>query len=249
MNLRYAIVPDVHGRQFWKHVKDFDGEIIFLGDYIDPYSDEGITRKQAIDNFLEILDFASENKNVTMLLGNHDATYMFSKNVCKSRCDYNNYQLLQEIYREHKDLFKMIKTEELNGEKMIFSHAGLHPWWLQTFKKYDECFLENFNFKSLNEYLQNKDFVNAISAHHFLFRGGDDKVGSPIWCDIREFINTDLSNLNFKQYVGHTQLVKDPMRWQSVYCLDTRNIYYLTEDNILLDNNLEEPHILELKVG
>ena len=38
------IIPDIHGRSFWKDaVKGRENEkIIFLGDYTDPYSYEGI---------------------------------------------------------------------------------------------------------------------------------------------------------------------------------------------------------------
>ena len=34
------VIPDIHGRIFWKDATKFDGEIIFLGDYVDPYPHE-----------------------------------------------------------------------------------------------------------------------------------------------------------------------------------------------------------------
>jgi len=45
------IIPDVHGRGFWRRtVAYFPGaEFIFLGDYLDPYEDEGITDDEAFD--------------------------------------------------------------------------------------------------------------------------------------------------------------------------------------------------------
>ena len=38
------IIPDVHGREFWKDaVEEYPNlPVIFLGDYMDPYSYEGI---------------------------------------------------------------------------------------------------------------------------------------------------------------------------------------------------------------
>ena len=53
------IVPDVHGRKFWKepcsNVEKYD-KIIFLGDYLDPYTwREDISKDDAIDNFKEII--------------------------------------------------------------------------------------------------------------------------------------------------------------------------------------------------
>lgn len=45
MAKRILVVPDVHGRTFWKkpvnkYIDQVD-RIVFLGDYLDPYRDEG----------------------------------------------------------------------------------------------------------------------------------------------------------------------------------------------------------------
>ena len=52
---KILVIPDCHGRTFWKdavekHAEECD-KIVFLGDYLDPYPWEGITRRQAIKNF------------------------------------------------------------------------------------------------------------------------------------------------------------------------------------------------------
>lgn len=43
--MKILIIPDVHGRDFWtdpcKDISEYD-RVIFLGDYTDPYDDEGI---------------------------------------------------------------------------------------------------------------------------------------------------------------------------------------------------------------
>ena len=43
--MKTLIIPDVHGRSFWKKAikKHFDecDHVVFLGDYIDPYGWEG----------------------------------------------------------------------------------------------------------------------------------------------------------------------------------------------------------------
>ena len=70
---KLIIVPDVHGRTFWKDIMGYeDTPVVFLGDYLDPYPRENIGKRQAIDNFLKILDYSKQNDNVTLLLGNHD---------------------------------------------------------------------------------------------------------------------------------------------------------------------------------
>ena len=55
------IIAVIHGRNFWKKAVEENidkvEKIIFLGDYLDPYPWEGITRKDAIRNFEEIINF------------------------------------------------------------------------------------------------------------------------------------------------------------------------------------------------
>lgn len=49
-----VIIPDVHGRDFWmKPVQENLGKehILFLGDYLDPYPDEGILGEEAFLRF------------------------------------------------------------------------------------------------------------------------------------------------------------------------------------------------------
>ena len=76
MGKKMLILPDIHARPFWKDAgerhSDDVSKIVFLGDYLDPYPWEGFTRKDAIRNFQEIIDFKTENKDkVILLLGNH----------------------------------------------------------------------------------------------------------------------------------------------------------------------------------
>ena len=61
---KVIILPDIHGRTFWKyaleHIDEFD-KVIFLGDYLDPYPHEGITFDESVENFKEILEFKKNN--------------------------------------------------------------------------------------------------------------------------------------------------------------------------------------------
>lgn len=60
-DIKYIVVPDVHGRDFYeKDVNLFlenseDTKIIFLGDYIDPYPREKITPDSALKRFKRII--------------------------------------------------------------------------------------------------------------------------------------------------------------------------------------------------
>ena len=74
------IIPDIHGRTFWKEAIPYvEAGIpcIFLGDYVDPFEDEDISGLDALKNLREILAFSQRYKDrVTMLLGNHDLSYL-----------------------------------------------------------------------------------------------------------------------------------------------------------------------------
>lgn len=86
-NIKVLIIPDVHGREFWREpvkevLENTDARIIFLGDYLDCYPYEFSAndnyREHAIGNFNEIINLKKENKNrVNLLLGNHKENIAF----------------------------------------------------------------------------------------------------------------------------------------------------------------------------
>ena len=70
--MKILIVPDTHGRDFWKvpNIEEYD-KIIFLGDYLDHYPDES-THEHDIENFKDIIEFKKKYPDkVILLLGNH----------------------------------------------------------------------------------------------------------------------------------------------------------------------------------
>ena len=78
---KILIIPDVHGRIFWKkaiELIDIVDKVVFLGDYLDPYSHENISKKQAIDNFNEILSFKREYDN-KVIYTSHTHTHKTNK--------------------------------------------------------------------------------------------------------------------------------------------------------------------------
>ena len=78
MGKELLIIPDVHGRGFWKEAVRGENyeKIIFLGDYADPYDLEGIYDDMAIDNFESIIALKQQYPDkVVLLLGNHDLHY------------------------------------------------------------------------------------------------------------------------------------------------------------------------------
>jgi len=77
--MKILAIGDIHGRDFWKspvkrYLKKVD-KVVFLGDYFDPYEDEGVdyTFKGTMDNFNEIVQLKRDNPDkVILLLGNHN---------------------------------------------------------------------------------------------------------------------------------------------------------------------------------
>ena len=128
------VIPDVHGRLFWKEAiaaAKEDEKIIFLGDYLDPYSYEfeedplmsqfaetyETMSTHVLNNFKEIIEFKKQNPDrVILLLGNHDCTYAISTNICDCRRDRLNYKKICELFEENKHLFTLayyVKIEDI----------------------------------------------------------------------------------------------------------------------------------------
>ena len=130
---KIIIVPDVHGRTFWRLAKEKINEVdqvVFLGDYLDPYPVEGISPKKAIEELKKIIDFKKEFlEKVILLIGNHDYHYM---NLLKeilpcSRYDFRNAQKIEQIFNDNQELFQVLYKEG----KYLFSHAGVVEEWMK----------------------------------------------------------------------------------------------------------------------
>ena len=75
---KILVIPDVHGRDFWKEpCNNWKDRIVFLGDYHDPYGeyvDEEPNKVESLTNLRELATFVENRRkisNVICLLGNH----------------------------------------------------------------------------------------------------------------------------------------------------------------------------------
>ena len=245
------IVPDVHGRTFWKEAIPFVNAgtpCIFLGDYVDPYRFEGISDKDALHNLHEIIHFTASNRDrVTLLLGNHDLSYFGTSvgqwNVYADRFCYELAESISLMFNTHKDLFSLCSYRQIGGKPFLFSHAGMHPLWV------DECGLfdsvdrgDAFSLANrVNElYLQSlnavdrTDFMDALATVGHL-RGGDSPTGSMVWADCHEYNDTDCQ---FTQIFGHTAQRTNggsPYSIAGNICVDCSRCFYLNSDGQLYD--------------
>ena len=224
------ILPDIHGRLFWKNaVKDHENEtIVFLGDYLDPYSHEHISEEDAIANFEEIIQFKKDHpKNVFLLLGNHDCGYIWpSVNECRRSWRYKND--IAHMFIENLDLFDLAYQCEINGKKYLLSHSGVHKEWLdKVYDRYDINHIANY----LNNWLRVEldDVIASYLGIYSSYRGYSlDKYGSCVWADVREWRPNE-DNWNIYQIFGHTQLESEPIITDSFACLDVRKGFLLDE--------------------
>ncbi len=241
---KILIIPDVHARPFWeKAVEKYNNEadkIIFLGDEVDPYKEEGFTRKEAIRTLEKIIEFKLNNKDKTVLLiGNHAAHY-FIKNFPRStRYDSSNAYKIKQLYLQHKSLFKVAHQEIVNNKKYLFTHAGLMNSWVERNKD----IIGEPTADNLNILLNTPRGIEALGDVSFYRSYFGEKSGSILWSDIREKIDNkseedniipnedSIVNVYDYQIFGHTMLTK-PIITDKWACLDTKQAFMLDDGTI-----------------
>jgi hypothetical protein len=207
MNKKWIVIPDVHGRRFWRDaVKGNETErIIFLGDYLDPYEEEGITPEKAFKELQDIIEFKRKHpENVTLLLGNHDLGYL-EPAICTVRQDERKKARNRKLLLDNIELFDIVSEGRFSEQKILFSHAGLRTTWL---RHNDWLFdTKNFHPSEINELFHDEEgrkdlFISLADVS--IFRGGFDKSGSVVWTDIEEFIYNNDELPGYIQIFGHT---------------------------------------------
>ncbi len=213
--LKILIIPDTHGRDFWKQAINSDADkIIFLGDYLDPYSGEA-TKEEAIENFKEILEFRREHGDkVIMLLGNHDLGYydnhMYADVDYWCRHDHENHEEIAKLFQDNKDYFKLHYIcdnfcKGINKEKILFTHAGFNNYYYKLVSDIFGNDIDNICSELMTD-LRGLWCVGYV-------RGGEQPKGSIIWSDVREHGETPNKYLMpYFQVFGHTYCRKEIIR-------------------------------------
>lgn len=221
---KILIIPDVHGRAFWKYAKDHIDEfdkVVFLGDYLDPYPYEWISFDEAVNNFKEILEFKKSNLDkVELLMGNHCGHYIWLDFMNCSRLEYERRNEMNKLYCDNYKLFRSVYLHD----KCLFSHAGVYEDWLNKYN----LKLEDFLDKDISFWNGDKLHYLEDCSYH---RGGRDKVGSLLWADIHESLTNHLLD-GYYHIVGHTQLREFPYITTEIACLDVRRPFILDGNSI-----------------
>lgn len=252
-DVRYLILPDVHGRGFWKNpVKEVlqgDGHIVFLGDFHDPYpwefdSDDMGYLRRSVDQLKEIIDLKKQNpERITLLLGNHDCGYAISDDICSSRMDRSHRRELEKLFQENRELFQLAEECDIAGKHFIFSHAGIHKGWVnQVWGEDAQDARFNVVDQLNNAWLTNHYGIMYALGHYDNFRGwGGYEYGSPVWSDIRSWTGVTPEESFGFHIVGHTQLESDsPVILDTIADLDCRKAFYLDSSGDIRDWDTDE---------
>lgn len=237
MKAPIIIIPDVHGREFWRKAlatwKDNE-TVIFLGDYLDPYENEWIYWSDAYKGLLDIIALKRENPDrVFLLLGNHDLHYMYSA-LKGSR--FNEYQedKIRMTFENNIDCFQMATECEIAQRRFLFTHAGLNRVWVE---KYSDIFgpVKQITADTFNQQMFKDEFITAL-ADVSSWRGGSDKAGSMIWADVDELEWEGARMPDVTQVFGHTIQAKGPKVFEdSIYCLDCKKAFVLNESAQIIE--------------
>ena len=231
---KILIIPDVHGRTFWKepvkkHLDECE-QVVFLGDELDPYpdEDESPTRKQSMDILDEIIELKKDNMDkVTLLIGNHAAHYMWRDFDKSTRYDSSNAWHNKETYLSHKTLFKVAWDKMIGDTRYMFTHAGVTRSWYERHKdRIGELTADNLN----------ASFDVYAWSEYSNYRGwGGYETGSPMWSDIRERFGKDNDETvqdidGIFNIFGHTRLKGKPYISKNWACLDAQKAFIMDDE-------------------
>lgn len=234
------IIPDVHGRTFWKTAVTRYPELptVFLGDYLDPYTAiEDILPSDALFEFRNILQYKKENPDrVTLLLGNHDVHY-FDYKINSSRKDWQNHDKIAELFSKNLALFQLTKLINTAGKQFLFSHAGIILGWMERhFEGVDLSDIKGMA-ELLNGQLadleQFKAFVTTALMDVSASRWGPAEYPSMVWADVEDHQSEKHRLPNVYQIFGHTRQDYRPIIAKDYANLDCRKAFLLMEDGTI----------------
>lgn len=236
---RWTIIPDVHGRSFWrKAVADVEETpVVFLGDYLDPYPQERISKASALEGFKDILALKEAHPDrVTLLLGNHDLHYILTR-IGGGRTDMRRFTTIRNLLSDKLDLFDMALELESGGHRYLLTHAGVLNGWLirndsLLYGDAPATVGARMNYL-LHDETWRETLFWALSDVGYA-RGGMDAYGGPVWADIHEHREGRQELEGIYQVFGHTWMEKEIVTnyWA---CLDCGQAFTLYADSNIIE--------------
>lgn len=250
MNKRILVVPDVHGRIFWKEAVNkyinLVDKIVFLGDYLDPYGDEEGLADDIYQNMMDIIKLKMNHMDkVVLLKGNHDQHYAserFEELAGGTRMDLQNWNKYHETFNTYKELFKIAHIETVNSLPYVFTHAGLTLYWLVKVNDFmwnlpdnrislaDPEIIERINL--LDDDGEGQDLLAVVGMNRSWY---GEETGGVLWADVEEHAIPyapkayDLNKVF--QVFGHTKLNigYDKIEYDNFAMIDSRQCFIIDE--------------------
>jgi hypothetical protein len=156
--------------------------------------------EEILANLTELIDLKEAlPEKIVLLWGNHDLAYLLPGTFFCS--DYRAFyaRSLLRIFATNFDLFQLAHQED----NWLFSHAGLSKqFWEKTLGQQEPA-----DAGALNRAFSHSPEKFFLVSR---YRNGADDYGSPVWADLREFIDeqaalprTENWLIGFNQVVGH----------------------------------------------
>lgn len=246
------VIPDVHGRLFWKEpVKkylDIVDRVVFLGDYLDPYEGEDGLADDIFENMKEIIALKQSNmEKVVLLKGNHDQHYiseLFEIMAGGTRMDMQNWNKYHQTFTDYKDLFQIAHYEQVGKVPYVFSHAGLTLYWLKkvnenVWKLFDSKIsvtdpeiIERINL--LDDEGKGQEMLAVIGSYRSDF---GEKTGGVLWADIEEHAIPNAPKIyglnKVFQVFGHSMLIEgcDKIEYDNFCMIDSQQCFMIDSEN------------------
>ncbi len=254
MAKRILVVPDIHGRAFWKKpvykYLNLVDRIVFLGDYLDPYRDEGVEYEpdDIYANLMEIIDLKKLHPDKVLLLkGNHDQHYYsrtFNELAGGTRQDKLRWDKYHEFFHEYKDLFQIAHLETVKDTPFLFTHAGITVYWLNKVN------LKLWQLPDKQVSVANQDIIDRINLLDTDEKGqellsvigesrswlGGEKTGSILWADVDDhpipYAPKAYGLDQVFQVFGHTRLsydTNDMVCFENFAMIDSQQCFMVDE--------------------
>jgi len=200
--VKTIILGDTHGLNLWKQIIELHKDtqrVIFMGDYFDSFDILGV---EQIHNFKEIIQFKeSTDKEVVMLIGNHDHHYLDVGETYSGFTAAMKWDIQDILKKNMHHLQIAYKLDDI-----LFTHAGVSPVWMN--EQFEGKWSKSTVVDDLNELYKCKP-----KAFNFSHKGFDPSGNSvsqgPLWIRPQALIKSNKGDDGFKQkfiqVVGHTQ--------------------------------------------
>ena len=194
--MKQIIIGDIHGLTCWRRIVEYHPDadrIIFIGDYLDSFD---ISPIEQLNNLEAICEFKkSSNKEVILLVGNHDHHY-WPGVVDTGTSGYQPHMAtsFEYCFSQNKDLFQMCFVDE---KKTVYSHAGMSRSFMRAIAAHGT---DKFDF--INELFKTKPRYFCYNNFCYDHSGcGEHVLQSCIWIRPGSLYKDKIQNL---QVVGHT---------------------------------------------